>query len=388
MRRIYLDHSATTPVDERVVVVMNEYNLLKFGNPSSIHSFGREARNALDEARESLAALLNCRPDEIYFTSGGTESDNLALLGFAEANRSKGDEVVVSNVEHPAVRHAAEELKRRGFRVVKVAADRYGEVHADAVAEVLTDRTILVSVMHANNEVGTVNDLAAIGAVCRSRGVAFHSDTVQSFGKLPLNLSDLPVDLAAVSSHKIYGPKGVGALFVRRGLQLHPLQFGGHQESGLRAGTENLAGIVGMGTAADLCRREMAAEAARLTELRDELFQTLCEDLDGVTLNGHPERRLPGHLSVSFQGVEGEALLMALDMEGVAVSTGSACSSGSAEPSPVLMAIGLSPEQAHSTLRITLGRGNTLNDIRYAGKVIVDAVNRLRAMAGSIAGVS
>ncbi len=383
MKRIYFDHSATTPVDERVAVVINEFMLEKFGNPSSIHSFGREAKVALEEAREQVALLLNCSPEEVYFTSGGTESDNIALIGCALQHRERGDHVVISNVEHPAVRNSAEELERLGFSVSFVAADRHGEIHTGAVAEALTDRTILVSVMHVNNEIGTVSDIGAIGALVRERGIIFHTDTVQSFGKMPVDVQAMAIDMAAISGHKIYGPKGVGALFIRRGIRIHPRVFGGHHERDIRAGTENLSGIVGLGKAALLCRDEMEGEARRLTDLREELYRRLTDELDGVTLNGHPTHRLPGNLNLTFHSLEGESILMALDLEGIAVSTGSACSSGSNEPSPVLTAIGLSPEEAQSSLRITLGRENTEQDIDYAGRVIIDVVNRLRATAGA-----
>jgi len=382
-RRVYFDHSATTPVDERVVVAMNEFMLEKFGNPSSIHSYGREVRVALEEARESIARLLNCSPEELIFTSGGTESDNIAIIGYATHHRHRGNHLLVSNVEHPAVRQAAQELERLGFEVGHIPADRFGEVHPEDVTAMLTDQTILVSVMQVNNEVGTINDIGAIGDLLRDRGIAFHTDAVQGFGKVPLDVRALAVDMASVSGHKIYAPKGIGALYLRKGIEIRPRTFGGHQEQGLRSGTENMPGIVGLGKAADICRQEMAEEGQRLTLLRDELHRLLVEELDNLTLNGHLSHRLPGNLNLTVHGVEGEALLMALDLEGIAVSTGSACSSGSTAPSPVLTAIGLSPEEAQSTVRITLGRGNTMLDINYASRVMVDAVNRLRAMAGS-----
>lgn len=382
MNRIYFDHSATTPVDERVVVEMNEFMLEKFGNPSSIHSFGREARAAMDDARQFVATLIGADSDEVYFTSGGTEADNLALLGYATRHRDQGDHVVVSTVEHPANLSAAAELERLGFSVTRVKPDRQGTITPEAVAAAMTERTILVSIMHVNNEVGTVNDIAAIGARARSRGALFHTDAVQSFGKLPINVREMNLDMLSLSAHKIYGPKGVGAIFVRRGMELNARQFGGHQESGLRSGTENITGIIGLGKAAAICAEEMEPEARRQAELRDELFSRLSEGLDDITLNGHPTSRLPGNLNVTFHGVEGEALLVALDLEGIAVSSGSACSSGSTKPSHVLTAIGLTEQEAHSTLRITLGRGNTKGDIEYAARVMIDTVARLRRVAG------
>jgi len=382
MTRIYLDHSATTPVDERVVVAMNECMLDKFGNASSVHSFGRTARAALDKARIQVADLLNATTDNLYFTSGGTEADNLALIGVCQMLRDKGDHLVISQIEHPAIMNAATELERLGYRVTRVAAGRDGIIDPKAVADAIESRTILVSVMHVNNEVGSINDIAAIAEIAHSRGVLFHTDAVQSFGKLALDVKRMGIDLLSLSGHKIYGPKGIGALYIRSGVDLAPRQFGGHQEAGIRPGTENMPGIVGFGVAAAICQEEMENEAQKLTELRDELYGRLVEELDDVVLNGHPTERLPGNLNVSLLGVEGDSLLQALDLEGIAVSTGSACSSGSTKPSHVLTAIGLSNEEAHSSLRLTLGRGNSMQDIIYAARVIADQVTRLREIAG------
>lgn len=383
MKRIYFDHCATTPVDTRVAAVVNEYLLDKFGNPSSHHSFGVEAREGLEAARASVASLLNCSPGEVYFTSGGTEADNIALIGYALQHRDKGDNILIGSIEHPAVLNSVDELERNGFRVTRVAADRYGEIKPEAVAEALTDQTIIVSVMHINNEIGTINDIGAIGALCHERGVTFHTDSVQSFGKVPIDVQGMHLDMASISSHKIYGPKGVGAIYIRKGMEVHPLIFGGHQENGVRVGTENLPGIIGLGKAAEICAVEMDLEASRLGDLRNKLFHLITDELDDVTLNGHPDRRLPGNLNLTFHGVEGEALLTALDLKGIGVSSGSACSSGSAEPSNVLTGIGLSAEEAQSTLRITLGRENTIDEIEYAAKVMISTVQRLRSMAGN-----
>lgn len=382
MERIYFDHSATTPVDERVVVAMNEAMLEEFGNPSSIHSFGQRAKAVLDKARGQVARLLNAAPDEIYFTSGGTEADNIALIGTALHQRARGGHIVISDIEHAAVRASALELERQGFSVSRVKPDRLGQITPDAVRECMRPDTILVSVMHCNNEFGTINDIAAISKVAHSYGALFHTDAVQSFGKIPIDTQTMNIDLLSLSGHKIYGPKGIGALFIRKGVRVIPRQFGGHQESGIRPGTENVGGIVGLGRAAEICSKEMSSEGERLTGLRNELLCRIEEELDGVTLNGHPEKRLPGNLNLTFHGVEGEAFLIALDMEGIAVSTGSACSSGSAQPSQALLALGLSPEEANSTIRFSLGRSNTDQDIAYAAKIIVDAVRRLRAMTG------
>jgi len=387
MKRIYLDHSATTPVDARVAAVIKKYLLEDFGNPSSLHYFGRETKEALEDARAKVAGLLNCRPDEIYFTSGGTEADNLALIGYALKHRQHGEHIVVGGIEHPAVNNSAVELEARGFRITLVKPDRYGEVKPEAVAEALTDDTILVSIMHVNNEIGTINDIGAIGSFCREHGVTFHTDTVQSYGKVHIDVQAMNIDMASISSHKIYGPKGVGALYMRRGIEVQPRTFGGHQENSIRVGTENLPGIVGLGKAAEICAVEIDSEAQRLISLRDSLYHQITERLDRISLNGHPTRRLPGNLNLTFHGVEGEALLMLLDQRGIAVSSGSACSSGSTSPSAVLTGIGLSDEEAQSSIRITIGRENTKEDIDYTAEVIVDSVKRLRAMAGSVIAV-
>jgi cysteine desulfurase len=382
VKRIYLDHGATTPVDERVVIAMTEIMLERFGNPSSIHSFGREARTVLDEAREAVASVIQARPEDIYFTSGGTEADNLALIGYALANRGPRNHIVVSAVEHSAVLMAGEELERLGFRVTRVAPDSRGEIGVDTLRDVLTPDTLLVSVMHANNEVGTINDIGALAEAAHQAGAVFHTDAVQSFGKISVSVRETGVDLLSLSGHKIYGPKGAGALFMREGLDIYPRQFGGHQETGVRTGTENLPGVAGLGRAAQIRSEEMAQDGMNLAYLREELWTRLSENLDKVSMNGHPTRRVPGNLNITIDGIEGEALLMALDLEGIAVSSGSACASGSTKPSHVLTAIGLDERQAHSSLRITLGKDNTIEDIHYTARVMIDAINRLRKMSG------
>lgn len=382
MKRIYLDHSATTPVDVRAADAVYDFMVNRFGNPSSGHVFGREAKTGFDQARVAVANLINSMPEEIYFTSGGTEADNIALLGYAQRHRNEGDHVIVSQVEHPAVRMAADELELRGFQVSRVPADKYGMIHSEAVAELLTPRTILVSVMHVNNEVGTINDLGRIGSLLRDRGIAFHTDAVQSFGKVPIDVQELPIDLMSLSSHKIYGPKGVGALYIRQGREVQGRSFGGKQESSVRSGTENLPGIIGFGKAAEICAEEIQREAKTIGDLRDEIEHLLTSRLDNVRVNGHPEHRLPGNLSLMIEGVEGEAMLMALDVAGIGISTGSACSTGSTKPSAVLLAIGLSEEEAHSTIRLSLGRSNSRQDLLYAGELIIETANKLRSMSG------
>ncbi len=383
MQRIYFDHSATTPVDERVVVAMIEYMLDKFGNPSSIHSFGRDASKSIEDARDSIAALLNCNREEIFFTSGGTEADNLALIGYMTHHENKRRQLIISEIEHPAIRNSAEELKKRGYDVVRIRSDNDGKIELEEIESVISTNTALVSVIHINNEIGTINDIASIAELTHKYGAVFHTDAVQSFGKFPINVEKMSIDMASISAHKIYGPKGVGAIYIREGLKLNSRSFGGQHEMGLRVGTENLPGIVGFGRATQICQTEMDSEAAYLGQLRENLYNTLSEELDDLILNGHPVDRLPGNLNLSFRGVEGEALLLALDLEGIAVSSGSACSSGNTDPSPILLAIGLDPQDAQASLRITLGRSNTQKDVDYAARVIIDVVNRLRTTAGN-----
>lgn len=381
MNKIYLDHSATTPVDARVVKAMSEYMLNAFGNPSSIHGFGRIAKEGIENARDQIALLLNCYSSDIYFTSGGTEADNLAMLGYALQNREKGNHIIISDTEHPAVLKSSEELERQGFSITQVKSDRLGMIHPETVESALTDETILVSVLHVNNEVGTINDIGKIGKLLRERNIIFHTDAVQSFGKVPVDVESMSIDMLSLSGHKIYGPKGIGALFIRNGIELRARNFGGQQESGVRSGTENLPGIIGLGQASEICREELATESAHLKSLREELFSLISTDVDDIMLNGHPEKRLPGNLNLSFNGIEGEALLMALDLKGIAVSTGSACSSGSSKPSRVLLNIGLSEQEAQSSIRFTLGRHNTLDEINMTAKIIVKEVKRFREMA-------
>ncbi len=381
MKRIYFDHSATTPVDRRVVEAMMAALTDKFGNSSSVHSFGREAKELLEKAREDIANVMNAGGDEIVFTSGGTEADNLALFGYVYKHRDKGRHIIVSNVEHPAVGKTAEELERLGFSVTYAPADEYGMVRLDTIKDLLKDETLLVSVMHVNNEVGTINNIGAIGRLLRERGVVFHTDAVQSFGKIPIDVEEMCIDLLSLSGHKIYGPKGIGALYVRKGIELQKRAFGGHHEHGFRAGTENIPGIAGLGKAAEICAMELEKEAAHLTRLRDKLHSLIASNVDDIILNGHTMHRLPGNLNLTFNGVEGEALLMALDLKGIGVSSGSACSSGSTQPSQALLNIGLTPQQAQSSLRITLGRDNTLEEIEYAAELIIENVNKFRAMS-------
>jgi len=381
VRRVYLDHNATTPVAPEVLEAMLPYFSQRFGNASSVHSFGREAKRALEDARETVAEAIGARASEIIFVGSGTEADNTALKGVAWALRDRGRHIVTSRVEHKAVLETCHFLERHGFEVTYVAVDRYGMVHPEAVREALRDDTILVSVMHANNEVGTVNPIAEIGALCRERGVLFHTDAVQSFCKLPFHVDELNVDLASFSGHKVYGPKGVGVLYARRGVRFEPLLHGGEHERNRRASTVNVAGAVGFARAVELAAGRLEQEVAHLTELRDRLWEGIHQRVEDVHLNGHPEKRLPGTLNVSFGGIEGESLLLSLDMKGVAASAGSACTSGSLSPSHVLDAMGVPLELARAAVRFSLGAGNTREDVDYTLEILPEIVQRLRALS-------
>jgi cysteine desulfurase len=379
MRRIYLDHAATTPTHPEVVKAMLPYFTDAFGNPSSIYSYGQEARGAIEEARTKVAELIGARSEEIIFTSGGTEADNFGLKGVAYANERKGNHIITTSIEHHAVLEVGKFLERRGLRITCLPVDKYGLVDPDDVRKAITDKTILISVMHANNEVGTIEPVEEIGEIAREAGVYFHSDAVQTVGHIPVNVDKLKVDLLSISAHKLYGPKGVGALYVRKGTKLVSLMHGGEQEKRRRAGTENVPAIVGLGK--ELAGQEMDKEIERLAGLRDKLIEGLGEKIDHIHLNGHPTRRLPNNVNVSVDFVEGESMLLNLDLEGICASTGSACSSASLEPSHVLLALGLSPEQAHGSLRFTLGRENSEADVERVLEVLPGIVAKLRAMS-------
>ncbi|MGI6605917.1 MAG: cysteine desulfurase NifS [Peptococcia bacterium] len=381
MRRIYLDHSATTPVRKEVAEIMLEYLTGRFGNPSSIHSFGREAKEALEKAREQVAHALHADSREIIFTSGGTEADNLALFGTALQNSDKGKHIITSAIEHHAVLHACEYLQKKGFRVTVLPVDEYGLIRMEDLRQAITAETILISIMHANNEVGTIQPIAEIGALAREKGILFHTDAVQSLGKIQLDVEKMKVDLLSGSGHKIYGPKGTGFLYVRQGVKINPLSYGGHQERNFRAGTENIPGIVGLGKAVELAEAELDTEMPRLARLRDQLIQGLQERIPHIKLNGHPELRVATNVNFSFLFVEGESLLLLLDLQGIAASSGSACTSGSLDPSHVLLAMGLPHEVAHGSVRMTLGRDNTEEDIREVLEELPPMVNRLREMS-------
>lgn len=382
MRRVYLDHSATTPVDPEVASLMMTYYTEKYGNPSSIHGFGREAKEGLENARRQVAELIGAKPEEITFTSGGTEADNLAIIGIAEALRKKGKHLITSAIEHHAVLETCEYLEKNGFDLTIIPVNEEGIVSVEDIKKAIRPDTILISIMHANNEVGSIQPIAEIGKVAKEHGIIFHVDAVQSLGKIPVNVNELNVDLLTISSHKIYGPKGVGALYIRKGTRLVPRAHGGGQEKKRRSGTENTPGAIGFGKACELVGQRMEAEEKQLIKLRDKLLKGIQERIDFVKVNGPlGDNRLPNNVNVSIQFVEGESLLLSLDMLGIAASSGSACTSGSLDPSHVLLAMGLPHEIAHGSLRFSLGRQNTEEDIDYVLEHLPKIAERLRMMS-------
>ena len=381
MDTVYLDHAATTPMDPRVVEAMLPYLYEGFGNPSSMYGAGRTARAAIDRAREDVAAALGARPTEIVFTSGGTESDNAAIKGVAMARQHEGAHIITAATEHHAVLHTCEWLERLGFETTVLPVDRYGRVDPDDVERAIRPTTTLITLMYANNEIGTVHPLAAIGAIAKRYGVTFHTDAVQAGGALPIDVDALGVDLLSLSAHKFYGPKGSGVLYARRGTPWLPQQPGGGQERGRRSGTENTAGIVGLAMALRLSVESMEGAAAHCARLRDRLRDEIMRAIPDVSLNGHPAERLPNNLNVSFRGVDGESLLLNLDMHGIAASSGSACTAGSLDPSHVLTAMGLSRELAQGSLRLSVGRGTTDAHIDRALAVLPAVVTKLRRLS-------
>jgi cysteine desulfurase len=381
MEKIYLDHAATTPVAPEVVQAMLPFMTHNYGNASSLHSFGQEAKGAVEQARNHAASFIGAKPEEIVFTSGGTESDNLAIKGVAYARKDRGNHIITSAVEHHAVLESCRFLEEQGFAITYLPVDGYGIVEPDDVRKAITDRTILISVMHANNEIGTIEPIAEIGAIAREHGIYFHTDAVQTFGHIPINVDELGVDLLSASAHKFSGPKGIGLLYIRKGTHIAPLLHGGDQERRRRASTLNVPGIVGFGRAVELAKDEMTAESARQSGLRGRLIEGLLFAVGESRLNGHPEKRLPNNACLSLAYIEGEAMLLTLDMEGIAVSTGSACTSSSLEPSHVLTAIGLPHEFAHGSLRFTLGRTTTSEEIEHVIKVLPPMVKKLRSIS-------
>jgi cysteine desulfurase len=378
-RRVYLDHNASTPVHPEVVAAMLPYFGERFGNPSSVHAFGREAREGIEVAREQIARFLRVGKEDVLFTSGGTESDNLAIKGVALA-RGEGH-LVTSQIEHHAVLRTCQFLESQGFSVTYLPVDGDGLVNPDDLRRAIRPDTILITLMHANSEVGTIQPVAEIGRIARAHGIPFHTDAVQTFGKVPIDLHAFGIDLLSFSSHKIYGPKGVAGLYIRKGTRMVAVQHGGEHERRRRAGTENVPGIVGFGMAVEIRAREMDAEAVRLTRLRDRFWAGVRDTVPEVRLNGHPTRRLPGTLNLSFRHVESESIVLGLDLRGVGVSAGSACTSGNVEPSHVLVAMGVQLDWAMGSVRATLGRWNTDADIDYVLEVLPPLVQRLRALS-------
>jgi len=378
MRKIYFDYAATTPVDPRVMKEMVPYFSKKFGNTMSLHSFGQEAKLALEKSRDIAADLIKARPEEIIFTGSATESNNLALKGVA-AVKGRGH-IIISSIEHHCVLESAKWLEKKGFKITKLKTDKYGLVEPEDVRKAIRKDTILVSIIHASNEIGTIQPIAEIGKICREKGVYFHTDAAQSFGKIPIDVNKMNIDLLTASSHKIYGPKGAALLFIKKGVVIEPILHGGGQESGLRSSTVNIPAIVGFAKAIETAKKEMAAESKRLAGLRNKIVKGALK-IKGSYLNGHPKNRLPNNANFRFDFVEGESMVIQLDLAGIAASTGSACSSATLEPSHVLLAIGLKPEQAHGSLRVSLGRWTTEKEINYFLKVLPEIIKRLRRIS-------
>jgi cysteine desulfurase len=379
-KMMYFDHAATTPVDKTVLKAMLPYFSEEFGNASTLYELGKMSREAIEKARANVAKLINADAGEIIFTSGGTESDNMAIRGILSANKNK-KHIITSRIEHHAILDTCKWLQKNGYEITYIAVDSSGLVNPKDVENAIRPDTAIVSIMHANNEIGTIEPIEEIGEICRRKGVLFHTDAVQTFGKVSIDVKKMNIDLLSASSHKIYGPKGIGLLYVRKGIKIEPLIFGGGQERNLRSGTENVAGIVGFGAAAEIALKEMKRESAQETKLRDYLIKGIMEKVPRAKLNGHANLRLPNNVNISFEAIEGEGLILLLNEKGVAASTGSACSTGSLEPSHVLLGMGLSHSQAHGSLRLTIGRSTTKKDCDYVLKVLPTIVERLRSMS-------
>jgi cysteine desulfurase len=380
-KKIYLDYGATTPVDKKALRAMFPFVSEKFGNTMSLHSFGQEAKEALEESRQQVADLMGVKANQIFFTGSATESNNTVLKGIAFANKERGNHIIISSIEHACVMESAKFLQTQGFEITRLTVDKYGLVDPDNLKKAIKKETILVSIMHANNEIGTLQPIEEIGKICRERGIYFHTDAAQSFGKVPIDVNKMNIDLLTASSHKMYGPKGAACLFVRDGIKILPLLHGGGHESGLRSSTVNVAAIAGFAKACEICRKEMKKESERLTKMRDKLIKRVMEKIDGSHLNGHPKKRLPNNVNFWFEFVEGESMVIQLDLLGIAASTGSACSSEKLEPSHVLIAIGLKPQEAHGSLRLTLGRWTKEKEIDYVLGVLPGVIKKLRAIS-------
>lgn len=380
-KEIYLDHAATTAVDKRVLNEMLPYFSENYGNASSVYGIARKSKQAIDEARERVARVLNAKSDEIYFTAGGSESDNLAIKGIMHASKRKGNHLITTKIEHPAVLNTCKKLEKEGYEVTYLNVDKEGLISLEELEQAIKPTTVMISIMFANNEIGTIQDIEAIGKLARSKGVIFHTDAVQAIGNVRIDVEKMCIDALSLSAHKFYGPKGVGALYVRKGIIFHSVIDGGHQEKGKRAGTENVAGIVGLGKAIELIYDEFDSYNTHLTKLRDLYIKKVEERIPHIRLNGHRTQRLPGNANFSFEFIEGESLLLMLDIKGIYASSGSACTSGSLDPSHVLLAIGLKHEIAHGSLRTTFGRENTIQDVDYVVDNLSQIVDRLRQMS-------
>ncbi|MGD2066729.1 MAG: cysteine desulfurase family protein [Candidatus Bathyarchaeota archaeon] len=378
--KVYMDYAATTPADPRVVEVMKPYFSEKFGNSVSLHKKGREAKEAVDESRKTVASLMNAQPEELIFMGSATEAANMTLKGIAYANRKKGKHIVTSKIEHHCILEPALWLEKQGFEVTRLSVDKFGAVDLTELENVIRKDTILVSVMHANNEIGTIQDIEKIGKICKEKGVYFHSDAAQSFGKIPIDVKKMNIDLLSVSSHKMYGPKGVGGLYIRKGTKIEPLLHGGGHEFKKRSSTVNVAGVVGFAEAARIQKKEMASDAQKQTLIRDRIINEILK-LEDAHLTGHPTKRLPNNASFWFAYIEGESLLLQLDMNDIYASTGSACSSTSLEASHVLLALGLKPQKAHGSLRLSIGKYTTKEEVDYVLEVVPKSVERLRQIS-------
>jgi cysteine desulfurase len=378
---VYLDYQSSRPVDPRVIEAMQPYFHTTFGNPSSLHSVGDEATKVLDQCRQTIADFIHAEPQEIIFTSGATESNNLALIGYALRNKNKGDHILISEIEHISIHNIAKYLEKNGFIISKIPVDQYGRVSLKKIQERITEKTILISIGYASNEIGTIQQVSEISKLCTEKGIAFHSDAVAAQGLIPIDVKKDNIDLLTLSSNDIYGPKGVGVLYARKGIRLNPLLIGGGQENGLRSGTENIPGIVGMAKAAEIIENEMDRETKRFKGYRDRLIEGVLSSIPHAYLNGHPVERLPNNAHFRFDGIEGESLLLSLKDKGISASTGSACSSKTLEPSHTLIALGLLHEEAHGSLELTCGRFTKDSDIDEILKELPDVVKRLRTMS-------
>lgn len=380
-KKIYFDYAATTPVDPRVAKIMQPYLTVKFGNTMSAHSFGQEAKQALEESRKIIADLIGAKVKEVIFTASATESNNTVLKGIAAVNKVRGNHIITTKIEHPCIIESSKWLEKQGFKITWLSVDKFGLINLRELEKAITKKTILVSVIFASNEIGTIQPVEEIGAICRKKGVYFHTDATQIFGKQPINVDKMKIDLLSASSHKMYGPKGAACLYIKEGVVIEPLLHGGGHETGLRPSTVNVPAIVGFAAAAGICQKEMKKEAQRQTKLRDKLIKEILRKIPGSHLNGHPQKRLPNNANFWFEAVEGESIMTQLDLSGIASSTGSACSSIKLTPSHVLTAIGLQPQEAHGSLRLSLGRWTKEQDVDYVLKVLPKIINKLRKIS-------